>query len=224
MSDQPRYFVLEPDAVKDIERYQIPYPKHGFARSANEAGDIANGLHFPVVLKVVSPDIIHKSDVGGVAVGLDGPHKVREGYEDLIARVRRTVPGASIKGVMVCEQADDGLECIVGAVDDSVFGPTMMFGLGGVFTEVLKDVAFRVAPLKRIDAKEMIREIKAFPVLEGIRGQPPRDAEALIDLLMAVSTLVDEERDINELDLNPIRLYEKGLLALDVRIVRKRQS
>ena len=124
------------------------------------------------------------------------------------------------KYIIVCEQAVDGLELIVGGFHDAVFGPTIMFGLGGIFTEVFEDISFRIAPIKRIDAEEMVQEIKGAKILEGIRGQAPKDKDALIELLMSVSRMIMEEKGLKELDLNPVRLYEKGLLALDARIIQ----
>jgi len=174
-----------------------------------------------VVLKVVSPDVPHKTDVGGVSLGLNDPDEVQAGYKSLIARVTKAAPGVDVKGILVCRQAEEGLEVIVGALDDDVFGPTVMFGLGGIFTEVLKDVSFRIVPLKRIDAEEMIQEIRGFPVLSGIRGQSRRDINGLVDLIVSVSNLVGNEPDIKELDLNPVRIYEEGVLTLDVRIARR---
>jgi len=221
MTDKQCHFILEPEGISYIEKYNIPYPEYTMAQSPEEAAASADRLGYPVVLKIVSPDVLHKSDIGGVAVGLSSPEEVSRVYEEIALRVNQAVGGARIKGVLVCRQADEGLEVIVGAHQDEVFGPTIMFGLGGIFTEVFKDVTFRIAPLRKIDAQEMIREIKHFALLTGIRGQAARDLNALIDLIMAVSRLVTNEPNIKELDLNPVRLYAHGLLALDVRIIRQ---
>jgi acyl-CoA synthetase (NDP forming) len=218
MLDGERY-VLEPEAVQLLEKYGIAYPAHGFARDAQEAAGIAEQIGFPVVLKVVSPDVLHKSDAGGVLVGPVDGASVREGFEELVGRVTNVLPGARIEGVLVCEQAPLGLEVIVGALEDESFGPAVMFGLGGIFTEVLSDVAFRVAPLDRRDAEEMIREIQGHRLVSGARGQAPLDVGALVELLLSVSRMVMEHREIQELDLNPVRVYEHGLLALDARII-----
>jgi acyl-CoA synthetase (NDP forming) len=211
--------MLEPEAIVLLKEYGITYPEHGLAANANEAARIAKEIGCPAVLKVVSPDVLHKSDAGGVMVNLADPDAVRDGYTRMMECVLEKVPGAQIRGALVCKQAESALEVIVGAIDDLTFGPTLMFGLGGIFTEVLKDVAFRVAPIERRDAEEMIREIKAYPMLAGVRGQAPRDTAALVDLLLAVSKMVTEHPEIKELDLNPVRLYEKGLTALDARIL-----
>jgi acyl-CoA synthetase (NDP forming) len=210
--------ITEPEVVQYLKRYNIPYPEHGLARSAEEAVKIAAGTGYPVVLKIVSPDVAHKSDAGGVITGLETPSQVREAYDRILARVLAAVPGASIEGVLVCRQAPQGLEVIVGALEDEVFGPAIMFGLGGIFTEVFQNVSFRIAPLMPFDAAEMIRETKAYPLLRGIRGQTPCDIQALEQLLLAVSRLVMEHREIKELDLNPVRVFKEGLLVLDARM------
>ena len=221
MSEMSGNFVLEPDAVGYLKRYNIPYPDHGVAHTPQEAVKIADRLGYPVVLKIVSRAVIHKSDAGGVAVDLKNPDEVLEGYRGVIDRVQKAVPNPPIEGVLVCQQASEGLEVIVGAIDDPVFGATIMFGLGGIFAEVFRDVAFRIAPLERIDAEEMIREIRGYPLLTGTRGQSGRDIDRLIDLLMAVSRLVIEKPNTKELDLNPVRLFEQGLMVLDVRMIEK---
>ncbi|MFX1555285.1 MAG: acetate--CoA ligase family protein [Promethearchaeota archaeon] len=214
-------YVLEPEAVHLLQQYGILYPAHGFARDADEAAGIAQELGFPVVLKIVSPDITHKSDAGGVVVGIKEAEEVRSAYKRILDCVRSAVPKVRIEGVLVCEQAPDGLEVIVGALNDVSFGPTVMFGLGGIFTEVLQDVSFRVAPLRRSDAEEMIREIRGYPLLGRARGKAPLDVEGLVKLLLSVSQLVTERGETQEFDLNPVRVYEDGLLALDARWVVK---
>jgi acyl-CoA synthetase (NDP forming) len=214
-------FVLEPEAVKLLKQYKIPYPKHGLARNAREAVAIADHLGYPVVLKVVSPNVLHKSDAGGVLVGLENAKQTRAGYGLILDRVQTSVADATITGVLVCKQAGNGVEAIVGAVEDPVFGPTLMFGLGGIFTELLRDVSFRIAPIERLDAEEMVKEIKGYPLLTGMRGQPGCDVNRLIDLLMAVSKMVTDKTEIRELDLNPVRLFERGLMVLDVRLVKR---
>ena len=218
MTETTARFVLEPEAIRLLERYGIPYPRHGLAGSPEEAARIANDLGYPVVLKVVSPDVVHKSDAGGVVIGLEDAEGVRGAYQGILNAVQNAVQGARIEGVLVCKLAPPALEVIVGALHDVTFGPTVMFGLGGVFTEVLDDVAFRVAPLARRDAKEMIREIKGHGVVAGARGQPGADVSALADLLLAVSQMVTDRPEIRELDLNPVRVFEQGLMVLDVRI------
>jgi acyl-CoA synthetase (NDP forming) len=224
MSEPESHFLLEPEAISILEQYAIPYPAYDVAHNPEEAAKIAAKIGFPVVLKIVSPDAVHKSDVGGVMVGLQDAAGVRQGYTGLIEKVRSKVSQAHIEGILVCKQAPAGAEVIIGGLIDPTFGQTIMFGLGGIFTEVLKDVSFRIAPLERRDAEEMIREIQGYPLLSGVRGQAACDLEALVDLLLSVSRMVMEHPEIRELDLNPVRLYEKGLLVLDARILWKQNS
>jgi acetyltransferase len=214
-------FLVESEAVKYLDQYQIPYPEHGMAHSAEEAVDIAKQIGFPVVLKVVSADVLHKSEVGGVVVGLKSPEEVMDGFKQMIHRVQASAPNSSISGALVCKQAPAGLEVIIGTTEDPLFGPTIMFGMGGIFTEVMRDVAFRISPIGRSDAEKMIREIKGYPLLTGFRGQPCCDINQLIDLLLSVSRLVTERTEIRELDLNPVRLCAQGVMVLDVRMMRR---
>jgi acyl-CoA synthetase (NDP forming) len=186
-----------------------------------EAVRIADRLGYPVVLKIVSPNAIHKSEIGGVTLGLRGPREVSAAYEQLISRIKGQNPSISIAGVMVCKQIDGGVEVIVGALNDPVFGPTIMFGLGGIYAEVYKDVTFRIAPIDHADAEEMVKEIRGYPILSGVRGHPGYDVEGLISLLLSVSHMVCERLDIQELDLNPVRVLQRGVTALDVRILEK---
>lgn len=220
MSDYKSYFLPEPDGIQVIRNYNIPYPEWGLAKTPQEAADIASKLGFPVVIKVVSANILHKSDVGGVKLDLRNSRAVYSGCEQLLKNVCSSISDADVSGVLVCKQADPGIEVIVGAKNDPVFGITMMFGIGGVFTEVYEDVTFRIAPIERIDAEEMIREIKGYPLLKGTRGQGGADLDLLIELLLNTSRMVTENINICELDLNPVRVSDEGILALDVRIFK----
>ncbi len=213
-------FLLEPDAVAMVQPYDIPYPQSAFARNSAEAVEMAKRLGFPVVIKIVSPDVPHKSDVGGVAVNLRSAIEVGESADQMVDHIKSAIPNARIEGWQICRQADEGVEVIVGALDDPVFGPTVMFGMGGIFTEVFKDVAFRIAPLRRCDAEEMIREIKGYAILKGSRGRKGVALDKLADCLMAVSQMAVEHPEIGELDLNPVRVYEDRVEALDVRIMK----
>ena len=209
----------EPDAAALLAEYGIAYPEHAYVQSANEAAEAAGRLGYPVVLKVVSPDAIHKSDVGGVALGIQDANGVARAYEDIVRSVRAHKVDAGVPGMLVCRQAPPGLEVIVGGLQDVMFGPALMFGLGGIFAEVLEDVTFRIVPIESGDAKEMIQEIRGYPLLAGARGQEGYDIEAVADLLLAVSRMMAEHAEIQELDLNPVRVYEQGIMALDVRIL-----
>ena len=215
-------YILEPDAVEYLRGYKISYPKYDLAHNVEEAIQIADQIGYPVVLKIVSSDVIHKSDVGGVVLGLSNPQQVHQGFDNMLHRVRKSMPNASIKSVMVCHQVSDGIEVIVGTHVDAVFGHVIMFGLGGVMTEIFKDVTFRVAPIEYIDAEEMIKEVKSYPLLTGFRGQPTCDINHLLKFLLTVSQIVVENPEIEELDFNPVRLHESGLDVLDVRLITRK--
>jgi acyl-CoA synthetase (NDP forming) len=214
--------IPEPQAIALLDAYGIPYPEHVYVHSAEQATEAAERLGYPVVLKVVSPDVLHKSDVGGVVVEIGDAFSLGQAYKQIQESVRGHIPDADLQGMLVCRQAPPGLEVIVGALQDAQFGPALMFGLGGVFAEVLKDTTFRIVPIQRLDAEEMIGEIRGYPLLTGTRGQMGCDLPALVDLLLAVSRMVSEHPEIEELDLNPMRLYKQGLTALDARIIRAR--
>ncbi len=214
--------LLEHEAMKLLELYNIPIARYGFAQNEEEAVKIAKDIGYPVVLKIVSPDISHKTDVGGVIVGVKSDEEVREAFRKIMNNVKNAAPNARISGVLIQEMAKPGfLEVIVGATRDPIFGPVIMFGLGGIFVEVLKDVSFRVAPLMPEDADEMVREIKSYRILEGYRGMPPRDIEAIKDIILKVSKLMLELEKIQDIDLNPIMLYAKGEGAkvVDARVI-----
>ena len=194
------------------------------ARDATEAVSFAESLGYPVVMKIISPDIAHKSDVGGVVVGLTDSDQVKSGYDEMMRKVSSVASTAKIDCVSIQSMAKPGIEVIIGATTDPQFGPVMMFGLGGVFVEVLKDVSFRVVPLEPRDAKQMVREIKALPILEGVRGQDGADLQALESLLLSVSELIERRPEIAELDLNPVFAYSDGAIAVDARIVLHSQD
>jgi len=214
-----RHFLLEPEAKTVCIEYGIPVTKFEVAKSEAEAVKFAEAIGFPVVLKVVSPDIIHKSDVGGVIVGLKSAGEVRDAYKRILENVKKHRADAKIVGILVQEMAPASTEVIVGAIKDPQFGPALMFGLGGIFVEVLKDVTFRVAPINEDEAREMITEVRAYPLLKGYRNMPPADIEAIIKILLNTSRLVMEHEEIKEVDLNPIMVYEKGAKTVDARII-----
>ena len=199
--------------------YDIPVTRFKLAKDEEEAAEYAAAIGFPIVLKIVSPDIVHKSDVGGVIVGIKNLRDVRTGYRQIVKNVKKHNPDAKIAGILVQEMAPSGTEVIVGSIKDPQFGPAIMFGLGGVFVEVLKDVTFRIAPVTEDEAAEMISEVKAYPLLKGYRNTPPADLKAITKILVNTSRLVTEHPEIKELDLNPIMVYEKGAKAVDARII-----
>jgi len=223
--EEGRLKLLEHEAMKLLEAYGIPVAPYGLAKSEDEAVRIAENIGYPVVLKVVSPDISHKSDVGGVIVGISSSDGVKEAFKKIVENVKEKAPNARVEGILVQKMAEPGyLEVIVGATRDSVFGPVIMFGLGGVFVEVLKDVSFRVAPLSPSDVDEMIREIRGYRVLEGYRGMGPRDIDAIKSIILATAKIMEELPQIQDIDLNPIMLYEKGkgAIVVDARIILRR--
>jgi acyl-CoA synthetase (NDP forming) len=199
--------------------YGIPVTRFRLAKSEAEAVKFAEEMGYPVVLKIVSPDIIHKSDVGGVTLNLKNAKEVRKAYKQIMENVKKHKKDAEIVGVLVQEMAPPSTEVIVGAIKDPQFGHALMFGLGGVFVEVLKDVTFRIVPISEEEAREMIGEVKAYPLLRGYRGMPPADIEAIVQILLKTSRLVSEHPEIKELDLNPIMVYEKGAKTVDARII-----
>jgi acyl-CoA synthetase (NDP forming) len=214
-----RKSLLETEAKSVCLDYGIPVTKFELAKSEDEAVKFAEKIGFPIVLKIVSPDIIHKSDIGGVMVGLKNNDDIRRAYDQILQNVKKHDPKARITGVLVQEMAPAATEVIVGAIKDPQFGPAIMFGLGGVFVEVLKDVTFRVAPITEDDAREMISEVKAYPLLKGYRNTPPADIAAITKILLNTSKLVMDHQEIKELDLNPVIVYEKGAKTVDARII-----
>jgi acetyl-CoA synthetase (ADP-forming) len=214
-----RKSLLETEAKEVCREYCIPVTKSELAKSEADAVGFANGIGYPVVLKIVSPDVVHKSDVGGVEIGLKGDDDVRRSYRRIMENIKKNNPKARIVGITVQEMAPPSTEVIVGAIKDPQFGPVVMFGLGGIFVEVLKDVAFRVVPFTEDEASDMISEIKAYPILKGYRNTPPADTKAIADILLSASRLMTDHPVIKEIDLNPILVYEKGAKAVDARII-----
>jgi len=223
--EEGRKKLLEHEAYAVAEAYGLPVPRYGLARDADEAARLSKEIGFPVVLKIVSPDITHKSDVGGVILDIRSEEDAKKAFTKIMDNVKRYAPKARIAGVLVQEMVPSDVEVIVGATRDPIFGPLLMFGLGGIFVEVLKDVSFRLAPVTPIDAEEMIREIRAYKILEGYRGKPPRDIEALKDIIVKTSRLMLENPEIQDIDLNPIMSFEKGKGAkvADIRIILRSQ-
>ncbi len=214
-----RRVLLEPEAKAICLEYGIPVSKFSLAKTKKEATEMALKLGFPVVLKIVSPEIVHKSEAGGVKVNLKNVEEVNAAYNTIIENATEYNPRANVVGVLVQEMAPQGIETIVGAVKDPQFGQTLMFGLGGIFVEMLKDVTFRVAPITEQEAAEMVVGVKAFPLLNGFRGSQPADVKALVNVLVCVSRLVMDHPEIRELDLNPVMAYPQGDKTVDARII-----
>ena len=189
------------------------------AATKEAAVELSEEFGYPVVLKVSSVDITHKSDAGGVKVNLKNKAEVENAFDEIIQSCKTAVPTAKIEGVSVQPMGKPGIEVIIGVIKDPSFGPTIMFGLGGVFVEVLKDVAFRIIPIEKSDAGDMINEIKGKKLLEGYRGQEPADVASLQQMLLKLSDFVNETPEIQEIDMNPVFAYKDGAVVVDARII-----
>jgi acyl-CoA synthetase (NDP forming) len=214
-----RGLLTEVEAKELLKQADIGVVDTRLATSRDEAISISQELGFPVALKIASSDVVHKSDAGGVKLNLGAVEQVGQAYDDIMAAIKKAYPQAKVQGVSVQKMARPGVEVIVGMSKDAQFGPVLMFGLGGVLVEILKDVSFRIVPLVKRDAAEMIREIKGYPLLEGYRGSEPVDIANLEDMILKVSDFVEKHPDIKELDLNPIFAYKDGAVAVDARVV-----
>jgi len=210
-----------PAAVRVLRSYRIPAVTSAPAKNAAEAVKIAKRFTRPVALKVSSPDISHKTDVGGVALDIK-PSGVRKAWEAMMAAVGKKAAGARIDGVTLSPMAKTGgVEVILGVIRDEQYGPSMMFGLGGIFTEIYKDVQFCLLPAAPGEFEKMIRGIKGYPLLAGTRGKAPKDIGALIDVMQKLSKLVEDYPGFGQIDLNPVLVYEKGVSVVDYRILHK---
>lgn len=218
---QNRRTLLESEAKNVIKSYGISVAPTILATSENEAAEIANSLGYPVVLKIASPDILHKSDIGGVMVNIKSENEVREAFRTIISNAVKYAPRSSIYGVVVQKMVPKGREVIVGVTRDVVFGHIIMFGLGGIYTELFKDVSFRLTPLSLYEAREMVMETKAYTLLKGFRGEPAADISSVINVLLRVSKLVTDIPEIVEMDINPLFVYEEGAgsIAIDAKVV-----
>jgi acetyl coenzyme A synthetase (ADP forming)-like protein len=210
----------ETEAREICTAYGFRVPHGGLATGVEDAAHLAEEIGFPVVMKIASPDILHKSDIGGVRVGLSSTEAVVDSFELMTMRARRYVPDAMIWGVQIQEMVQGGREVIMGMSRDPQFGPLVMFGLGGIYVEVLKDVAFRIAPFGEYQARTLVEEIRGYPLLAGTRGEKPADLEALVEALLRLSQLVTQHPDILEMDVNPLNVGEVGggTVAIDARI------
>jgi acyl-CoA synthetase (NDP forming) len=207
-----------------LQAYGINVTEPVLAKSKDEALSVANTLGYPTVMKIVSPQITHKSDIGAVKLGLQNEDQVKKAYDEIMAAVKQKAAEAVIQGVSLQKMAEPGLELVIGMTKDPQFGPILMFGLGGISVEILKDVAFRIVPLKREDAGDMIRQIKGYPLLEGFRGRSAVDIAYLEEMMMNLSAFIEQNPEIKEMDINPLIAYEKGAVAVDARIILDRES
>jgi acyl-CoA synthetase (NDP forming) len=201
-----------------LKEIGIPIPDQELATTKEETVEIAKKIGFPVVLKLMAEDIIHKSDIGAVKLNIKNEDEINAAYDELMK-----IPSQSEKSISVQKMADEPItELIIGMTTDAQFGPALMFGIGGILVELLEDVSFRIAPITEYDAREQIHEIKGFPILDGYRGKPKADIDAIVNTLLKISDLVTKYEEINEMDLNPVFIYEKGLICVDARIILKK--
>ena len=212
----------EYEAKKVLDGYGIPVTREVLVTSADQAVESAQKIGYPVTLKIQSAQIAHKTEAGGIKLNVVNDAEVRAGFKEVISNAKKYMPEAKIQGVLVQEMLKDGVEVIIGTTEDPVFGHVIMFGLGGIFVEALKDVSFRIVPLSRVDAEEMVAEIKGYSVFMGIRGKRPADINALVDVILRVSRLVtDHKSTIKELDINPLVLFSCGAKVADALIIKK---
>src|SRR5471030_2835744 len=214
-----RTSLTAPEGKLVCDAYGIPVPKEGVAKSAEEATEIASAMGFPVVMKIVSPDILHKTEAGGVMVGVKTAADVATNYATILANAKKYKSDAKIEGIQVQQMLLGGTVVIVGSITDASFGKLVAFGLGGVLVEVLKDITFRLAPATKADALSMLDGIQAAEMLKGVRGSEPVNRDALADLIVKVSQLISDFPDISEMDLNPVFATKSNAIAADVRIV-----
>jgi acetyltransferase len=219
--EEGRHTLFEHEAKRLLHIHGAPHCRDTLVKTEDEAVETFKEINGEVVLKIVSPDILHKSDAGGVRLHLNNEDKVRKAFKDIMSDAKKFDPSADLRGVLVTPMAEEGLEVIIGTKIDDQFGPIIMYGLGGIMVEILKDVSFRVLPISSTTAKWMIRETKSYPILNGVRGKPPGDEKALRRLLLMVSEIIEAYPEIQEMDLNPVIIYESGLNIADARVILK---
>lgn len=211
--------LLETEAMDILKNCGINVPNYELAKSQEDSVIMARKIGYPVVMKIVSRDILHKTDFGCVKLNLKNDEEVKEAYDEIMHNAKERNNKVRIEGVVIYPLVSKGTEVIIGVTDDDQFGSAIMFGLGGIFVEVLKDVVFRIIPVSEEDVREMIKEIKGYPVLTGIRGDKPKDIDSIVDVAVKISKLVSDYPEIKEIDLNPIFLYDDGLIVVDARIL-----
>jgi acyl-CoA synthetase (NDP forming) len=217
-----RHVLLENEARELLRLHGAPVSRSRLAKTADDAAEAAASMNGAVAMKVVSPDILHKSEAGGVKLNLRTEREVRKAFSDILRSAKKHSPDAEIRGCLVSPMASPGAEVIIGTKIDEQFGPVIMFGLGGILVEVIRDVSFRVLPISRRAARKMIAEPRTAKILEGIRGKPPLDKDALCSLLLTVSEVVESYPEIREMDLNPVIVHERGASVVDARILLKK--
>ncbi|KUK17351.1 acetate--CoA ligase family protein [Thermococcus sibiricus] len=221
---QGRKALVEYEAKQVLKAYDLPLPEEKLAKNLDEAIKYANEIGYPVVMKLMSPQILHKSDAKVVMLKIKNDEELKQKWEEIHENARKYKPDAEILGVLIAPMLKPGREIIIGVTEDPQFGHALMFGLGGIFVEILKDVTFRIIPIEEKDAWAMIKSIKGYPILAGARGEAPADMKAIVDMMLKVSQLIDDLKDyIKEMDLNPIFVYPEGegAVIVDARIILK---
>ena len=221
VGNDQRHFLLPHEAREIMKAADIPIPKSYLAHNIDEAVKYAERIGYPVVMKIVSKDIIHKSDVDGVALDLENRNEVMDAYQAIIHNCREHEPNAILEGVEISEMVPSGTEIIIGARRDKVFGPLVMFGLGGIYVEVMHDVSFRALPLNKKEVMAMIEEIKSYPLLLGVRGEKKKDIDSVIDTIIKLGTILQQNPAISDIEINPLVIYQegRGAKAVDAKII-----
>lgn len=213
-----RNSLTEMESRELLDFYKIPLVKANLAKTADEAVALSKRMNYPVVLKIVSPQILHKTDVGGVALNVSSDDGVRKAFDSIMKSVKKKVPKAKIEGILVEKMISGGQEIIIGGKDDSAFGKVLMFGLGGIFTEVFDDVSIRMVPINRNECLNMVKETKGYKILSGYRGKI-YDVDSIVNVMLKVSNMLEENKEIKELDINPLVVSETGAVAVDARVI-----
>ena len=216
-----RSVALPDESLAMVNLFGIDVPDYALVKTAEEAVEVSKEIGFPLVLKIASQDVIHKSDIGGVIINLKNVEEVERNYNKVLYNLKRVVPDSRIGGVLIQKQLPEATHLIVGGVCDEQFGPAVMFGLGGVFVELFKDVSFRIAPVTEAEAMEMVKEIKAYPILSGYRGSKKLDIEQVTKTIINISELITNISTIKEVELNPLFAYKKSVKAVDARVILK---
>lgn len=212
-----RASLVEPEAKEILRLSSVPVPRFVLAKDMVEAIEASDKVGYPLVLKLVSPDLTHKSEVGGVALGIKNRAELEQKWSEMILTVADEIPTALIEGFLVEEMVPKGVEVIVGAIRDPQFGPVVMFGMGGVAVELMKDVSYRLAPVTREEAFEMMGEVKGFPMLTGFRGGTVKDLGSIAEVIMKVAGIIEKVDGLKELEINPLVVHERGAVAVDAR-------
>ncbi|MBN2735161.1 MAG: acetate--CoA ligase family protein [Methanomicrobiaceae archaeon] len=214
-----KWMLSEAEGYEFLKKYDVPVPKYKIVTSPDEAALASEDIGYPVVMKIVSPQILHKSDAGGVIVGVKNQSEAKDAYNQIISSVKSCKPEADIEGVIVEEMAKPGVELIIGGNTDSAFGKTITFGIGGTLVEFVKDVSLRILPLKEAEVRQMVKEINSYKLISGYRGSAPKDEETLVKTIMNVCRAFEENEELKEFDINPLRLYESGACAVDTAFI-----